>query len=116
MYQNPARTARHRRRRAAAVAVIAADPSGGPVTTTAPRTDVDVPAEADLDRAPSLLDGARSLELTPQTCNLEYWLGAVAQGTLRGLVHRGHRPEAEVPEWMREPGPLRQALIEEFAF
>jgi hypothetical protein len=86
------------------------------VTTTASRTDVDVPAEADLDRAPALLDGAMSLELTPQTCNLEYWLGAVAQGTLRGLVHRGHRAEAEVPAWMREPGPLRQALIEEFAF
>jgi hypothetical protein len=86
------------------------------VTTTASRTDADLPAEADLDRAPALLDGAMSLELTPQTCNLEYWLGAVAQGTLRGLVHGGHRAEAEVPAWMREPGPLRQALVEEFAF
>jgi len=57
-----------------------------------------------------------SLDLTPQTCNLEYWLGAVAQGTLRGLVNGGHRAEAATPAWMREPGPLRQALIEEFAF
>lgn len=86
------------------------------MTTTAPRIHVDVPVEADLDAAPTLLDGAMSLELTPQTCNLEYWLGAVAQGTLRGLVHRGHRPEAQVPAWMHEPGPLRQALIDEFAF
>jgi hypothetical protein len=75
-----------------------------------------IPAEADIDRAPGLLDGASSLELTPQRCNLEYWLGAVAQGTLRGLVKGGHRAEATTPAWMREPGPLRQALIEEFAF
>jgi hypothetical protein len=86
------------------------------VTTMAERTESVVPAEADIDRAPGLLDGAMSLDLTPQTCNLEYWLGAVAQGTLRGLVHGGHRAEAATPAWMREPGPLRQALIEEFAF
>jgi 1,2-phenylacetyl-CoA epoxidase catalytic subunit len=86
------------------------------VTTMAERTESVVPAEADIDRAPGLLDGAMSLDLTPQTCNLEYWLGAVAQGTLRGLVHGGHRAEAVTPAWMREPGPLRQALIEEFAF
>jgi hypothetical protein len=75
-----------------------------------------IPAEADLDRAPGLLAGANSVELTPQACNLEYWLGTVAQGTLRGLVHGGHRAETATPAWMREPGPLRQALIEEFAF
>jgi 1,2-phenylacetyl-CoA epoxidase catalytic subunit len=75
-----------------------------------------VPAEADIDRAPGLLAGAMSLDLTPQTCSLEYWLGAVAQGTLRGLVNGGHRAEAATPAWMREPGPLREALIEEFAF
>jgi hypothetical protein len=86
------------------------------VTTMAERTESVVPAEADIDRAPGLLDGAMSLDLTPQTCNLEYWLGAVAQGTLRGLVHGGHRAGAVTPAWMREPGPLRQALIEEFAF
>lgn len=75
-----------------------------------------VPVEADLDAAPGLLDGATTLELTPQLCNLEYWLSSVAQGTLRGLAKGGHRAEAVVPEWMREQGPLRQALIEEFAF
>ena len=82
------------------------------MTVTAP---LEVPLEADLHRAPGLLDGAMSLELTAQTCSVEYWLGAVAQGTLRGLVN-GHSPAAQVPAWMREPGPLRQALVEEFAF
>jgi 1,2-phenylacetyl-CoA epoxidase catalytic subunit len=86
------------------------------VTTMAERAESVIPAEADLDRAPGLLAGANSVDLTPQVCNLEYWLGAVAQGTLRGLVHGGHRAEAATPAWMREPGPLRQALIEEFAF
>jgi hypothetical protein len=86
------------------------------VTSMAVRAESVIPVEADLDRAPGLLDGANSLELTPQTCNLEYWLSAVAQGTLRGLVHGGHRAEVVTPTWMREPGPLRQALIEEFAF
>jgi len=80
------------------------------------RAESVIPAEADIDRAPGLLDGAMSLDLTPQRCNLEYWLGTVAQGTLRGLVRGGHRAEAATPAWMREPGPLRQALIEEFAF
>ena len=86
------------------------------MTTMAEQAESVIPAEADLDRAPGLLAGANSVELTPQACNLEYWLGAVAQGTLRGLVHGGHRAEAVTPAWMREPGPLRQALIEEFAF
>jgi hypothetical protein len=86
------------------------------VTTMAERAESVIPVEADLDRAPGLLDGASSLELTPQMCNLEYWLGTVAQGTLRGLVHGGHRAEVATPGWMRDPGPLRQALIEEFAF
>ena len=86
------------------------------MTTTAEREESVIPAEADLDRAPALLDGAMSLELTPQRCNLQYWLGAVAQGTLRGLVNGGHRAETATPAWMREPGPLRQAQIEEFAF
>jgi hypothetical protein len=74
-----------------------------------------VPFEADPDQAPGLLDGAMTLELSPQTCNLDYWLRSVAQGTLRGLVG-GHRPGSTVPDWMREPGPLRTTLIEEFAF
>lgn len=86
------------------------------MTTIADRTAPAVPVEADLDRAPSLLEGANTLELTPQVCNLEYWLGAVAQGTLMGIVKGGHRAEAGIPSWMREPGPLREALVEEFAF
>lgn len=31
-----------------------------------------------------------SLDLAPQACNLQYWRGAVARGTLRGLVNGGH--------------------------
>jgi hypothetical protein len=91
--------------------------AGGDVTTTVDKIDEisQTPDEADLDKAPSLLDGALSLELTPQRCNLPYWLSAVAQGTLAGLVN-GHAPSADVPSWMRQPGPLRDALIEEFAF
>jgi hypothetical protein len=86
------------------------------VTTMSEQECFDIPAEADLDRAPGLLEGAMSLDLTPETCNLEYWLGAVAQGTLRGRVKGGHHPDTVVPDWMRAPGPLRQALVEEFAF
>ena len=85
------------------------------LTITSPSPVAAVPPEADLAEAPGLLDGASSLTLTPQVCTLEYWLHAVAQGTLRGLVH-GHAPDAAVPAWMRRPGPLRQALVEEFAF
>lgn len=79
-----------------------------------PLTD-DCPDETSLERAPGLLEGARTLALTAEGCNLEHWLHTVAQGTLRGLVD-GHRPEVRTPSWMREDGPLRQALLEEFAF
>jgi hypothetical protein len=89
--------------------------AGGIVTTTADRTELEIPVEADPHRAPGLLDGAMSLELTPQLCNLDYWLRAVAQGTLRGTVN-GHSAGAAIPAWMRTDGPLRQALVEEFAF
>jgi hypothetical protein len=74
-----------------------------------------VPIEADLDRAPGLLEGARTLELTSRQCSLSYWLDAVAQGTLSGLTN-GHRPGTRVPDWMRSPGPLRSALVAEFGF
>jgi hypothetical protein len=74
-----------------------------------------IPAEADFDRAPSLVDGALSVELTPRTANLRYWLAAVPQGTLLGRPD-GHDPALTVPEFMREPGPLRDALIAEYAF
>ena len=73
------------------------------------------PVEADFDRAPSLVDGAMSVELTPRTANLRYWLAAVPQGTLLGRPD-GHDPALSVPEFMREPGPLRDALIAEYAF
>lgn len=73
------------------------------------------PREADWQEAPGLLEGATQLELTPQKCHLDYWISAVPQGTLAGLV-RGHSPEAEVPDYMRRPGPLRDAIMDEFAF
>ena len=74
-----------------------------------------IPVEADLDRAPDLLTGATTARLAPEYCNLEYWLHAVAQGTLRGLID-GHRAGTETPEWMKVDGPLRTALLEELAF
>src|SRR4051794_24547839 len=77
-------------------------------------TDV-IPAEAGWDTAPSLLDGARQLQLTAAQCNLAYWLAAVPGGTLRGHV-LGHSPQVRTPDFMREPGPLRDALSQEFAF
>ncbi|MEL7371618.1 MAG: VlmB-like protein, partial [Myxococcota bacterium] len=69
----------------------------------------------DWDAAPSLMDGALSLSLTAEDCNLTYWIENVAQGTWAGLVN-GHRPGAEIPHHIRQDGPLRQALIEEFGF
>ena len=85
------------------------------MTTTLSATTGHSPAETDFDAAPNLLEGASTLELTPQICTLEYWVRSVAQGTLRNLV-RGHSPEAKTPVWMCEQGPLRQALLSEFAF
>lgn len=74
-----------------------------------------IPAEADWARAPSLIDGASTLELTAADCDLRYWLRAVPQGTLRGQV-LGHGPESVTPDFMREPGPLNEALTSELAF
>lgn len=73
-----------------------------------------IPQEADWQEAPNLLEGA-TLELTPQQCHLDYWIAAVPQGTLAGLV-RGHGKDAAVPPYMLEPGPLRSAIMDEFAF
>lgn len=72
-------------------------------------------AVADWDNAPSLVDGAIGTELTAADCGVAYWLGAVPQGTLRGHV-LGHGPESVTPDFMREPGPLREALTSELAF
>lgn len=74
-----------------------------------------IPREADWEQAPGLLDGAMSLELSAARCNLDYWISSVPQGTLRGLV-RGHSPGAEIPDHMKTPGPLRDAILDEFAF
>jgi hypothetical protein len=75
-----------------------------------------VPQEAaSFDDAPRVLEGAIELELSPRDCNLDYWLPAVTQGTLKGLV-KGHRPESGVPAHMLEDGPLRDAMIDEMAF
>jgi hypothetical protein len=75
-----------------------------------------IPPEADWDSAPGLLDGAMNLTLTAEQCDLAYWLGAVAQGTLRGRAGTGHAPEASTPDHMRAPGPLRDALIIELGY
>ncbi|WP_327233367.1 VlmB-like protein [Streptomyces sp. NBC_01317] len=71
--------------------------------------------ETDWDLAPDVLAGARELTLSPEQCDLDYWLANVAQGTLVGLVN-GHRPEAVTPDHMLKPGPLRDALLLEFSF
>lgn len=71
--------------------------------------------EADWQQAPNILDGAVEIELSPYECDLEYWLRNVAQGSLLNLA-RGRRPEATVPDILREPGPLRDSLIAEMSF
>ncbi|WP_030608652.1 VlmB-like protein [Streptomyces sclerotialus] len=78
-------------------------------------TDAATPA-ADWDTAPGLLDGAKTLDLTAQQCDLAYWLRHVAQGTLRGRAVTGHADDAPVPAYMKEPGPLREALTLELGF
>jgi|GEM_PF-1123238 len=71
--------------------------------------------ETDWSDAPDLLDGSLNLELTPEQCDIEYWLQAVAYGTLRGQEH-GHTPGMKVPEYLLAPGPLREAVLDEYAF
>lgn len=56
-----------------------------------------------------------SVELTPRDANLRNWLQTVPQGTLLGRPD-GHDPALTVPDFMREPGPLRDALLAEYAF
>ncbi|WP_416398615.1 hypothetical protein [Allohahella sp. A8] len=71
--------------------------------------------EANWDLAPGLTEGALTLSLSAETCNLNYWINAVAQGTWHGLVN-GHKPEAQTPDRMKQPGPLRDAMIEELGY
>ncbi|MFL6254781.1 MAG: VlmB-like protein [Pyrinomonadaceae bacterium] len=73
-----------------------------------------VPTETDPAAAPRLLDGAANLTLTPEHCNAEYWLNAVAHGTWLGLKN-GHAPDLTAPPHMLAEGPLRTAVIDEFA-
>ncbi|MEU9133864.1 VlmB-like protein [Kitasatospora sp. NPDC048540] len=75
-----------------------------------------VAPEADWDEAPGLLDGAKELTLGPDECNLAYWITEVAQGTLRERGVTGHHKSALVPEFLKRPGPLREALTLEFGF
>ncbi|MFC4031596.1 VlmB-like protein [Streptomyces polygonati] len=74
-----------------------------------------IPSETDWDQAPGLLDGAMTLVLTPEQCDLPYWLTGVAQGTLADRARSGHTADETTPEYMREPGPLRDALVLEMA-
>ncbi|WP_426511823.1 VlmB-like protein [Dactylosporangium sp. McL0621] len=77
--------------------------------------ELEIPVEADFDHAPGLLDGAANLELTVEQCNVAYWFRAVAQGTLKGRPS-GHTGEQQTPQYMREPGPLREALSLELSY
>lgn len=74
-----------------------------------------VPIEADWDHAPGLLDGAANLTLTVEQCDLAYWFSAVAQGTLRNRP-LGYSGKLTTPDYMREPGPLREALKLELVY
>jgi len=73
------------------------------------------PREASWTNAPGLIEGTTQLELSADDCNLDYWFSAVPRGTLQRLVN-GHSPEARVPDYMVKPGPLRDAIVNEFAF
>ncbi|MEU5576896.1 MULTISPECIES: VlmB-like protein [Streptomyces] len=75
-----------------------------------------VAPEADWDKAPGLLDGAKELTLGPDDCDLAYWFTSVAQGTLRDRGETGHHENATVPDFLKAPGPLRDALVLEFGF
>ncbi|MGW1914645.1 VlmB-like protein [Streptomyces sp. NPDC002076] len=79
-------------------------------------TSSPVAPEADWDKAPGLLDGAKELTLGPEECDLAYWITSVAQGTLRDRGATGHHENAFTPDFLKAPGPLREALVLEFGF
>jgi hypothetical protein len=56
--------------------------------------------------------GATTVELSADTCTLDYWIRNVAQGTLAPVPDC---PDS-VPEWMLTDGPLRRAITEELTF
>lgn len=70
---------------------------------------------ADWDQAMSLFDGAEGIRMTPADCDLRYWFANVPQRTLRGNIV-GYAPDLVTPDFLQEPGPLRQALVQEVAF
>jgi len=70
---------------------------------------------ADWDQATSLFDGGEGVRLTARDCDLRFWFANVPQRTLRGNIV-GYAPELVTPDFLREPGPLRDALIQEVAF
>jgi hypothetical protein len=70
---------------------------------------------ADWDNAASLFDGAQNLRLTARECDMKYWFANVPQKTLRGNIV-GYAPDLVTPDFLREPGPLHDALMQEVAF
>ncbi|MEU3454595.1 acyl-CoA dehydrogenase family protein [Micromonospora sp. NPDC006766] len=79
------------------------------------RSGVTADDAADWDQASSLFDGAEGIRLTAGECDLRYWFANVPQRTLRGNVV-GYPPELVTPDFLHEPGPLRDALVQEVAF
>ena len=69
----------------------------------------------DFDNPPDLITATMKTVLTAGDCGINAWLRYVAQGTLAGLTN-GHRPQTAVSAVMREEGPLREAMMQEFAF
>ncbi len=100
--------------------LLLADP---PAATPQPEPEPEVtqdlvpPAElaADWDNAASLFDGAEALRLTARDCDMKYWFANVPQKTLRGNVV-GYAPDLVTPDFLRQPGPLHDALMQEVAF
>ncbi|MVO88432.1 VlmB-like protein [Streptomyces sp. p1417] len=82
--------------------------------TGTPQQPQPVAVEADFDAAPGMLEGAMELTIGPKECDLAYWITQVAQGTLRERGVTGHHENALVPDFLKAPGPLREALVLEF--
>jgi hypothetical protein len=69
----------------------------------------------DFNNPPNLISAVADQELYPADCGINTWIRQVPQGALLGLTN-GHRPGTQVPSWMTEGGPLREAMMREFAF
>ncbi|SCL21460.1 Acyl-CoA dehydrogenase [Micromonospora pallida] len=92
-------------------------PHDAPTATpgSAGRSTMTTDGAAEWENATSLFDGAEGLRLTVRDCDLPYWFDNVPQRTLRGNVF-GYAPELVTPDFLHEPGPLRDALVQEVAF